>query len=265
MNFIHKIGSIPYIIGLLALTLSGCDKDSLDVYDNVYLPVEEKNGSLYFHYSMTGNPASGGIGYTTFADDLILYDSLDVLATITFGNVGGANNDTIFTSHIDKFNFVTIPYYQRNLDSITMLQAITAQAAAPVIVNAAYELVFEADKIIVNTTTQFFQDAPDENYYLSAYIIVDSIIANQAGHPDGSGTAHRKVVVDIGRPAGYEPQYFGYQITSGNVDKGYRFNLTFEADRLPSWTDTDQISVALVLTTRDANGRPIFVNANTKH
>lgn len=265
MTFIHKIKSIPFVLGLIALTLFGCEKDSIQGTSSTFITVEEVNSSLYFHYSMTANPASGGIGYTTFSNDIILYDSLNVLATVTLGDIGGANNDTVFTSHVDKFGFVTIPYYQRNLDSITMAAAIWGHQNHIVMANAAYELEFEADKIIVNTTTEFFQIPTEDNYYLTAYIIVDSIVANQAGHPDGAATVHRKAVVDIGRPAGFEPQYLGYQITSGNVEAGYKFNLTFEADRLPGWTDTDQISVALLITTRDTNGRPVFVNANTNH
>ena len=99
------------------------------------------------------------------------------------------------------------------------------------------------------------------------YVIVDSIVANQAGHPDGAATNHRKVVVDVGRIDGWpDPQYHGYKVATGIIEKGYRFNLTFEADRLATWTNDSLISVALVITTRNpGTGVPIFVNANTQH
>ena len=187
------------------------------------------------------------------------------MATITFGDVGGANNDTIFTSHLEKYNFFGVPYFQRNLDSIDMDVAIAQHEFESVVADASYELEFEPDKIIIHTTTEFFQGEPLEAFYLTPYVIVDSLIAYQEGHPDLGSTAHRKVVVDIGRIYGVEPQYHGYKIADGNTDSGYKFNLTFEVDRLPSWTDEDQISMALVITKRDDNGNPIFVNASTQH
>ena len=148
---------------------------------------------------------------------------------------------------------------------MSLPDAIIEHNNSDVIVNSNYELTFTSNSIIVNTTTEFFESVSGEDYFLSAYIMVDSIVASQAGHPDGAGTNHRKVVVDIARPAGYEPDYKGYKVATSYVDQGYKFNLTLEAGRLPSWTDTDQISVALVLTTRDSSGKPVFVNANTVH
>lgn len=260
-----KMYTIPSCLALFTLVLIGCNKDVIPGSSSNFISVEEKNSSLYFHYSATDNPSSGNVGYDSFALDLGLYDSTEVMATITLGDIGGANNDTIFTSHQEKYGFWGIPYFQRNLDSVDMATAMALHSANPVVGNANYELEFQVDKILIHTTTQFFQPDPTATYYLTPYVIVDSIIANQAGHPDLGSTAHRKVVVDVGRLSGFEPQYHGYKVASTNIDNGYRLNLTFEVDRLPSWTNEDQISVALVLTTRDAADRPVFVNANTQH
>ena len=245
--------------------LVGCNKDQINGTSSDFLTVEQKNSSLYFLYSATASAACGGVAFDSFALDMSLYDSLHVLATITFGDVGGANNDTVFTSHVEQYGFSGIPFYQRNLDSIDLGVAIAMHESSPVVANANYKLEFEADRILIHTTTEFFQMEPTEKFYLTPYVIVDSLIAFQAGHPDLGSATHRKVVVDVGRLAGFEPQYHGYKIADGNTDSGYRFNLTFEVDRLPSWTNEDHISVALVITKRDASGRPIFVNANTLH
>lgn len=265
-NPLMKFTQISFAVSLFALCITGCTKETITGTSSTFLTVAEKNEILYFHYSHVDTISSGDVGYTAFSAKLLAHDSLNVLATITGGNAGGANNDTIYTSHRSQYGILTLPFYQSNLGTLPFQQAIINHTiSSTVVANAAYELNFDdPGKIIINTTTEFFDDVQD-SVFLSVYIIVDSIIANQAGHPDGTATTHRKVVADIGRLAGYAPQYHGYKVASGVIEKGYKFNLSFEADRLPSWTDSDQISVALVITTRDATGKPIFVNAHTQH
>jgi hypothetical protein len=246
-NPLMKFTQISLAFVLMALCITGCTKETITGTSSMFLTVEEKNEVLYFHYSHVDSINSGNAGYTTFSAQLDSYDSLHVLATITGGLLDGSNNDTIYTSHMAQYGILTLPFYQSNL-------------------GAAYELNFDdPSKIVINTTTQFFEDLED-SVFLSVYVIVDSIVANQAGHPDGASTIHRKVVADIGRLDGFNvPQYHGYKVASGVIEKGYKFNLTFEADRQPTWTDTSLISVGLVITTRDATGKPVFVNAHTQY
>ena len=66
------------------------------------------------------------------------------------GNIGGANNDDVFDSHIDTFNLSGAPNFQGNLDTLILPEAIQAHQSSEVIVNAAYELEFDSDKIYVN-------------------------------------------------------------------------------------------------------------------
>ena len=61
-----------------------------------------------------------------FSEALKDYDSLYVLATIMSGNIGGANNDDVFDSHIDTFNLSGAPNFQGNLDTLTLPEAIQA-------------------------------------------------------------------------------------------------------------------------------------------
>jgi hypothetical protein len=262
-----KFTQISLALALVALCLIGCTKETITGTSSTFLTVDEKNEVLYFHYSHVDSINSGDAGYTAYSAQLEAYDSLHVLATITGGVLDGSNNDTIYTSHMAQYGILNIPFYQSNLGAAPFQQAIINHTlSSNVVANAACELDFDdPSKIIINTTTEFFTDLQD-SVFLSVYIIVDSIVSNQAGHPDGAATNHRKVVADIGRLNGFNtPQYHGYKVASGVIEKGYKFNLTFEADRLPTWADTSLISVGLVITTRDATGKPIFVNAHTQH
>ncbi|MDC3252740.1 hypothetical protein OAU25_00660 [Crocinitomicaceae bacterium] len=243
----------------------GCKKEEIIETPSKFIEVEKKNSSLFFQYASLTEPASGGVAYDLFSDALEDYDSLYVLATLMSGNLGGANNDSVYDSHIDTFNLSGAPNFQANSESLTLPEAVEAHQSSDVIVNSAYELEFDSDKIYVNTTTEFFKYVTKQDYYLTAYIIVDSIVANQAGHPNGANTYLRKTIVDVGRIPGYSKNYHGYKVATGAINNGHKFNLRFEADRLSSWSDIDQISVALVITKFDPFGKPIFVNAHTKH
>jgi hypothetical protein len=229
-----------------------------------FLTVEEKNSSALFHYSSTSSTNSGGPGYIQFTDYIDDYDSTEVLLTLTEGNVGGANNDTIFNANSAMSGVLTTSTFHANFNS-AIISSINLQKNKEVVANASYELEFTNSKIYIKTTTKFFQGTSGEEYFLTPYIIVDSIIADQAGHPDGPVTNHRKVAVDVGRIKNFPVRYLGYEVASGDIDEGYQFNLSFEAERLPAWTDSSQISVALILTKKTAFGNIVFVNANTNH
>ncbi|MFK7787819.1 MAG: hypothetical protein AB8B56_22040, partial [Crocinitomicaceae bacterium] len=192
------------------------------------------------------------------------YGDTEVLAASVSGGLGGANNEMIFDAFGDAFDLNATPTFHGNFGESINSSLVDAHKDAEVLVNSNYELEFVGDKIIVKTTTEFFKDLSGTDFYLAPYIIVDGIIANQAGHPDGANTSHKKSLVDVANPVGFNPEIFGYVVAGGEIREGYRVNLEFEAARLASWNDAD-ISVALVLTTRDANGDPVFVNASTKH
>lgn len=242
-----------------------CKKYSFDEStQSVFLPVEEESSSVLFHYSSTTSSNSGGSGYTQFSDYIDDYDSTDVLLTLTEGNVGGANNDTIFNANSSAFGILSTSTFHANFNSL-IASSISLQSTKQVIVNSSYELELTDDHIYINTTTKFFRSSDGEDYFLTPYIVIDSIVADQTGHPDGASTNHRKVAVDVARLKNYPVRYLGYEIASGQIDKGYQFNLSFEAERLPAWTDPEKISVALILTKRTALGNIVFVNANTNH
>jgi hypothetical protein len=121
----------------------------------------------------------------------------------------------------------------------------------------------QGDKIILKTTTKFFQEIQG-TFRLAPYLIVDNLIANQAGHPDGANTAHKKVPVDIARPVGAATSnYAGYVIADGTVKEGYTVNLECEVDIDPSWDPAD-ISFALLIFRDQGNDSYGLINAFTK-
>lgn len=256
--------SLLLLAGSLLL-VSSCNKHEFNQSaESDFIPVEEKNSSILFHYSSTTSANSGGPGYTQFNTYLNQYDSTEVLLTLTKGNLAGSNSDTIHTANAAAFGVLGTSVFQANFASqITAM--IAEQTSKQVVVNAAYELEITTDKIFIHTTTKFFKATAGEEYFITPYLLVDSIVAAQTGHPDGANTNHRKVAVDVGRLKNFPVRYMGYEIGSGSIDAGYRFNLKFEVDRLPTWTDVEQLSVALIITKKNALGEIVYVNASTNH
>lgn len=254
-----------FLIAASSLLFVHCKKYQFNEgLESDFLTVEEKNSSVLFHYSSTTSSNSGGSGYTQFTDYITDYDSTDVLMTLTEGDLGGTVNDTIFNANSSAFGVLNTSTFHANFNS-TIASTISFQQTKQVQANASYELEFTDTKIFIKTTTKFFQGSTGEEYFLTPYILVDSIVADQTGHPDGPLTNHRKVAMDVGRIKNFPVRYMGYSVASGDIDEDYEFNLSFEADRLPSWADTNQISVALILTKKTELGNIVFVNANTNH
>lgn len=261
--------SILFSFGLLLIltsTFVACKKYSFDESgEGDFLEVEEENSSLLFHYSSTSDTSCGSSGYDLFNTFMNLYDSTDALATLTFGNVSGGNNDTIYEAHTKAFGVLDASTFQANLFSSGIPETLISHRKQPVIANANCKLTVGSSSITINTTTEFFQNLEGEDYYLTPYIVVDSLLAPQEGHPDTPLTYHRKVVVDVARLPNFPVRYLGYKIASGSINKGYKVNLQFEAYRHPNWSNSDHISVILLLTKKDANGSTVFVNANTNY
>lgn len=262
----RKINIFIQLILASGLVLTSCKKQEFSVAnESDFIEVEEKNSSLIYHFSSTTSANSGTTGYTQFESLLNAYDSAHVVVTLTEGNVGNANNDTIFSANSFAYGVLSTSSFLTNFETGTATQ-IAQQESKSVLANSAYELELTATKIFIKTTTQFFQDnSTGEEFFLTPYIVVDSLVADQTGHPDGPATNHRKVVTEVARLKNYPVRYLGYSVASGTIYAGQRFNLAFEVDRSPDWIDPEQISVALILTKKDADGNITFVNANTKH
>lgn len=266
MKFHMKSWKLTVFIAAVGFFLSGsisCNKYSFEeTSESTFLEVEEVNSSALFHYSSTDDLDAGSTGYDQMENYLAFYDSTDALGTITLGSVGIANNDTIFLSHVAAFGVPDSNTFHANFNPFGITSAISTHRSSAVIANAACDLTVGSSTLTLKTTTQFFQSSQDEDFYITPYIVVDSLLAAQAGHPDTPMTYHRKVIVDVARLPTYPVRYLGYKIAGGDIHKGYKVNLTFEAPRVAAWSNPEHISVILVITKQ--NGGVIeFVNAST--
>lgn len=264
LNKIVRFAPVAALIFVGTIGLSSCNKEVVvDGTSSDFLEVEESNSSFLVKHTGTWCGPCGGWGFTNFQGQIDTYGETEVLAATVSGSLGGANNEFFFDAYGTAFDISATPTFHGNFGQTTSGALVTDHQDSPVVANGNYEITIEGGKINVKTTTKFFQDLTGD-YFIAPYIIVDGIVANQTGHPDGANTVHKKSLVDIASPAGLEKEAFGYKIASGAIRNGYRVNLDLEADFLSTW-DEDKVSVALVITTRDAAGNPVFVNAFTKH
>lgn len=249
---------------LMGSSIFACKKYSFDeTGETTFLEVEEQNKSAVFFYSETDDSLCGAQGFPQFQSYLNEYDSTEALACLTWGPSTGAHNDTIFAGNAWSIGLTGWPAFRANLITPDVPGSISLHKGAAVVANAACELTVDASMITINTTTEFFQNVSGD-YYLTPYIVVDSLLAPQNGHPDSPNTYHRKVVADVGRLPGVDAGYMGYKIAGGTVDAGQRINLTFVANRNASWVNPAHISVLLLITKKSGSSIE-FVNANTNY
>lgn len=248
---------------LSVVALTACKKVSTQEPTDT-LEVEKKNSVLIAKHTWTGCAPCGGWGFTNF-ESLITNNPDEVHLAFKRGNVGGYDNQAIYDWFQTTFDLPTAtPTFHNNLDAgLAVSGAKDQMDALGVIANANYEMEIQGDKIILKTTTKFFQETQG-TFRIAPYLVVDNLIANQLGHPDGANTAHKKVPVDIAKPIGAATSnYAGYVIADGDVKEGYTVNLECEVDIDPSWDPSD-ISFALLIFRDFGGGSYSLVNSFTK-
>jgi hypothetical protein len=266
LNKLTRFAPVAALIFVGSVGLASCKKEVVvEGTSSNFLEVSESNSSFLAKHTGTWCGPCGGWGFTNFQSQIDTYGDSQVMLAVVSGSLGsGANNEYFFDAFASALSISATPTFHGNLGQTTSGQLVADHQSTAVVANSNYELTIADGKIKVKTTTKFFQDLAGEDYYIAPYIIVDGIVANQAGHPDGANTVHKKSLVDIATPVGLDDSAFGYKIASGDIRSGYRVNLESEADFDASWTE-DQVSVAILITKRDASGNPVFVNAFTKH
>jgi hypothetical protein len=248
---------------LSVLALTACKKVSTEEPTDT-LEVTEKNSVIIAKHTWTGCGPCGGWGFTNF-QSLIDNNPDEVHIAFKRGNVGGYDNQAIYDFFKSTFDIQGgTPTFHYNLDETSSLGAARDEMDAQgVIANANYEMEIQGDKIILKTTTKFFKEAQG-TFRIAPYLVVDNLIGNQAGHPDGANTAHKKVPVDIARPLGAATSnYAGYVIADGDIKDGYTVNLECEVDIDPSWDPAD-ISFALMIFRDNGNDNYGLINTFTK-
>lgn len=250
----------------LAIGVVSCKKEELTPTNSDYLSVEKKNASFIVKHTGTWCAPCGGWGFTQFQTYIDNFGDTEVLAASVSGSMGIGNNETIFGMFADTLDITSTPTFHMNLGQDVNASSINAHRdSADVKVNSNYSLSIDGTNMKIKTTTEFFEASSGVEYYITPYIIVDGIVANQEGHPDGANTVHKKSLMDVAKiPGVEETNYFGYKFAAGEIEKGYKVNLEFESTFNTAW-GAENVSIALVITTKDANGDPVFVNAYTKH
>lgn len=251
-------------LSLLSLfVLAACKKESTEE-PTPTLEVEAKNAVLIAKHTWTGCGPCGGWGFDNF-ETLVQNNPDDVHIAFTRGNLGGYDNTAIYDFIQNTFGIPgATPTFHNNLNaSLSVAQARTTMESTGVVANANYEMTIEDGVIKLNTTTKFFQET-EGTFKIAPYLILDGIIANQSGHPDGANTEHKKVAIDIAKPIGAaQSDYHGYTIAEGTVKNGYTVNLECEVAADPSW-DPNNISFALMIIRDHGDGTYSLVNTFTK-
>ena len=243
--------------------LAACKKVSTEE-PTATLEVEEKNSVLIAKHTWTGCGPCGGWGFSTF-ETLTQNNPDEVLVSFTRGNLGGFGNQAIYDFIQNTFEIPNAtPTFHNNLDAtLNVNQAKDAMDADGVIANSNYEMTIEDGTIKLKTTTKFFQDVTGV-FTLAPYLILDGIVANQSGHPDGANTEHHRVAVDIAKPVTVgQADFIGYTIADGSIKSGYTVNLECEVAADPSW-DPNDISFALMILQSNGDGTYKLINTFSK-
>lgn len=252
------------LLSLLSIfALTACKKESVEEITPT-LDVEEKNAVLVAKHTWTGCVPCGGWGFETF-DNLISNTPEHVHVAFTMGSLGGYGNQAIYDFMQNTFGIPNAtPTFHNNLDaSLSVAEAEQLMEEQGVIANSNYEMKIDGNKITLNTTTKFFKDV-NGVFTLAPYLVVDGIIANQSGHPDGANAEHKKVAVGIAKPTTVSQADFeGYTVADGQVKAGHTVNLEFEIDANPNW-DPNNVSFALMIFQANGDGTFKLINTFTK-
>jgi hypothetical protein len=130
--------------------------------------------------------------------------------------------------------------------------SITNHKNSPVVANVGFTQKIEGDKMVVSTTTKFFQST-DGEYYLGVYILEDGIVANQAGPKGGPNAVHDNVL------RGGNGSW-GELISSGSVADGKYFDKVININLASEWNKA-KLTVYSVIWKKNGD-KYDFVNAS---
>ena len=249
---------------IIALTLVACRKTS-SMEETQSLDVKEQNMAAIGKVTATWCGPCGSWGFPKFAQWETDYSGKAVLMAFKDNLIPGGKSEDLYSEIDDQFKMgVTgVPTFWANFKKTSSeADVIADHNASPVIVNSNYDMSVSGNKVNLKTTTKFFKDVEGE-YLLAPYMIVEGIVGNQNGHPDGANTVHHKFVADVAKPTTTSTvENWGYKIGSGKIKAGHTVTLEFEADRDPSWNKSD-ISFGLIMV-KEQGDSLVFVNAFTK-
>jgi hypothetical protein len=254
-----------FILPVLALVVFSCKKESSDLETTPTLQVEKKNMGVYAVRTATWcGPCGGSLNNTQTIFENVKGYGVAMAFKDAFGEAQAPYGNNLFDKVPDMFGIATsVPTSFQNFNAV-IPASINEHVDAIVVANGNYEIEFNGNELIINTTTKFFTDYSGD-VYLAPYIIVDSLTGYQNDHPDSPETIHMKYAADIAYPNNRDLESkfeWGYLVSSGMVKNGYTVNLKFKAEKRDHWKNHN-ISIGMIYFKKVGN-EFLFLNAFTK-
>lgn len=252
-------------ISLFSTVILSCKKESSDLETTPTLQVEEKNMGVFGLRTATWCGPCGG----SLDNSHDVFENAKGLAVAmafkdAFSAAQSPFGSLLFDKVGDMFDLPnSVPSSFQNFN-IDFPGSINEHLELEVTVNGNYEIEFNGNEMTINTTTKFFRNYTGD-VYLAPFIIVDSLVGAQAGHPDTPNTVHMKYVADVAYPSSRTEEAkfeWGYLVSTSEVKAGHEVNLQFKAMKRDHWQNHN-ISIGMIYFRRIGNEFR-FLNAFTK-
>lgn len=252
-------------LSLLSVAIYSCNKETSDLTVTPTLDVEMKNMGVYAVRTATWcGPCGNSMDNTHQVFDNMKDVAVAMAFKDAFSEAQSAYGNFLFDKVTEMFDLGnSVPTYFQNFNA-DFPASINEHLDTTVILSGNYEIEFNGNDMVINTTTKFFMDYVGE-VFVAPFIIVDGIVGYQNGHADSPNTVHKKYVADVAIPATRLPENkyeWGYLVSFGLVKNGHTVNLKFTAQKDSSWANHN-ISVGLIYFRKVGNELK-FLNAFTK-
>lgn len=252
-------------IPLFAASLLSCKKENSNLEPTPTLDVEMKNMGVYGLRTATW---CGPCGEYLNNSQENFENVKDIAVAMAFKDAfSGAQSpyaNYLFDLLPEMFDLATsVPTNFQNFN-VSVPATVPEHIDSAVYVNGNYEIEFNGNEMTINTTTKFFKEYVGD-VYLAPYIIVDSLVGHQNGHPDTPETVHMKFVADIAYPStrDLEAKFaWGYLVSASFVKAGHTVNLQFKAEKRDHWKNHN-ISIGMIYF-KKVGAKYLFFNAFTK-
>lgn len=253
-----------WILAFSTLVLS-CKKGNSDLEVTPTLDVEQRNMGVYAVRTATWcGPCGSYLDNTQSTFENVKGSAVAMAFKDAFSEAQSPFANVLFDKIPDMFETATsVPTTFQNFNAAAPA-SIVEHLDAEVKMNGNYEIIFNGNEMTINTATKFFKEYLGD-VYLAPFIIVDSLVGHQNGHPNTPQTVHMKYVADIAYPSSRTSSSkfeWGYLVSAGAVKDGHQVNLQFKAEKRDHWKNHN-ISIGLIYF-RKMGDRFIFLNAFTK-
>lgn len=113
-------------------------------------------------------------------------------------------------------------------------------------VNAGVTVTLDANNLIIQVRTKFFQTTSGE-FYTNVYVVEDNVIANQAGSNGGTNTSHQDIIRTTANSS-----TFGEQVANGSVSMGTESVQEYTVPINSEW-NLDNVEFVAVVWSKSSN------------